>query len=199
MTTPEPGGYGGSLGYAQRDGIEGLAGGVVGFGFDTFGNFSRASEGRIGGPGQRADSFAIRGSMGATRDDGYEYITGTAAGALTPFVDRNTASRPTDITSVEITLTKDATISVKMKRSEDTDWTIILADYACSLVCPDEVMIGFTGGTGGSTSTQEIRNLEISAVPEMSLYALYLGLVGAAVCLNRRDNRRLEESASIRN
>jgi hypothetical protein len=41
-----PGGFGGSLGYAQRTGVPGITGGYVGIGFDTFGNFYNDLEGR---------------------------------------------------------------------------------------------------------------------------------------------------------
>jgi serralysin len=60
------GGFGGSLGYASiTDGsklIPGIAGGYFGVGFDEFGNYSSAFEGRTGGPGGQQDSIAIRGS-----------------------------------------------------------------------------------------------------------------------------------------
>ena len=72
--TPGPGGYGGSLGYAQRTNINGLSNAIVGIGFDSFGNFSAATEGREEGPGRRRNSIAVRGPMGADRQSGYEFI-----------------------------------------------------------------------------------------------------------------------------
>lgn len=52
VDNPTAGGYGGSLGYAQRYSIDGLSQAVFGIGLDEFGNFSNPSEGRIGGPGR---------------------------------------------------------------------------------------------------------------------------------------------------
>jgi gliding motility-associated-like protein len=49
--TPQfsPGGFGGSLGYAQRNNETGLSRAYLGVGFDEFGNFGNPTEGRNGG------------------------------------------------------------------------------------------------------------------------------------------------------
>ncbi|MEG3849564.1 DUF4347 domain-containing protein, partial [Microcoleus sp. herbarium13] len=89
--SPErPGGYGGSLGYAQRlDGTlrtPGIEGGYLGIGFDEFGNFSAPTEGREGPPPDlipgsstprvvRPDSITLRGR----EENDYSFLTQTFA------------------------------------------------------------------------------------------------------------------------
>lgn len=80
--TPQPGSFGGALGYAQRNnGTSGFAGGWLGVGLDEYGNFSNGNEGKVGGPGFRAQAIAIRG-VGSS----YRYLAGTAAN-LNPKID----------------------------------------------------------------------------------------------------------------
>ncbi|MEG3839594.1 DUF4347 domain-containing protein, partial [Microcoleus sp. herbarium14] len=81
------GGFGGSLGYAQRTGVPGLDGGYLGIGLDEYGNFSTSTEGRSGPdprpiPGSsigsfRPDSVTVRGNEA----DGYPFLTN----AIVPF------------------------------------------------------------------------------------------------------------------
>jgi gliding motility-associated-like protein len=80
------GGFGGSLGYAQRTdlGANGLSKAYLGIAFDEFGNFSNPVQGRIGGPGQRSSSVTIRGDGDGTGsvqtgstlpNSNYEFLT----------------------------------------------------------------------------------------------------------------------------
>lgn len=74
-----PGGFGGSLGYAQRSGESGLTGAYLGLGFDVFGNYSNTTEGKSGGFLQGStdlfpNSVTLRnGGAGLT---GYDYVIG---------------------------------------------------------------------------------------------------------------------------
>jgi hypothetical protein len=183
--TPDAGGYGGSLGYAQRSGIEGLAGGIVGFGFDTFGNFSDDGEGREGGPGRTANSVAIRGSMGADRNSGYEYITGT--GSLNTFSTPSASSRDdATIHTIRITIPTDKRVSVEWREEGSEQWDALIDDYACTLTCPEEVRFGFTAGTGASYSNQEIRNLSVATVPEPSSVLMITITLAGGFWIRRR-------------
>lgn len=74
--SPAPGGFGGALGYAQRqrDGKQfpGFHGGWLGVALDSWGNYSSPEGGKVGGPGSRANSIALRGAAAT----GYAYIGG---------------------------------------------------------------------------------------------------------------------------
>lgn len=86
--TPVPGAYGGSLGYAQKTGIPGFAGGWIGVGIDEYGNYAiEGGEGRFGGVGTSLvpNSITIRGSgSGSAYQNNYPYLatTGTLSTAV---------------------------------------------------------------------------------------------------------------------
>ncbi|WP_235010060.1 PKD domain-containing protein [Algoriphagus boritolerans] len=74
-----PGGFGGSLGYAQRNEQPGLTGAYLGLGFDAFGKYSNTSEGKNGGflQGSTAlfpNSITLR--KGGSGFSGYDYVIG---------------------------------------------------------------------------------------------------------------------------
>lgn len=169
--TPQAGGFGGSLGYAQRSdggGINGFAGGWVGIALDEYGNYSNPTEGRNGGPGFRVDSVAIRGSgSGLT---GYPYLAGTAAN-LNPGVDSSTTPGPGHRYRIVI----DAAAAGQTYVTVDRDTTGAGTSYAnliptfnvegsaAQATIPANLMLSFTGSTGGSTNTHEIGNLSVCA------------------------------------
>ena len=78
---------GGSLGYAQKTGVNGYAGGWVGVGIDELGGFASASEGRNGGPGTVIDSVTVRGSYSGTTPGTGGYVFHRNSGTLSPGVD----------------------------------------------------------------------------------------------------------------
>ncbi|EKB48012.1 PKD domain-containing protein [Cecembia lonarensis] len=75
----QPGGFGGSLGYAQRGNQSGLTGAYLGIGFDVFGNFGTTNENKQGSfPGAGVnlvpDAVVIRGPGSGT--NGYAFVAG---------------------------------------------------------------------------------------------------------------------------
>ena len=164
--TPSPGGWGGSLGYAQHNGFGsiGMNGGFTAFGFDSYGNFSNPTEERKGGPGFRPNSIVLRGSMGADRYQGYEYLTG--AHNLTAFSKLNAKRRSqATVYNVILTMSTDSKITIQMRAAGGT-WVTRVNAYQTPLVYPDQVMIGFTASTGAYTSTQELRNFVVTPIEE---------------------------------
>jgi MSHA biogenesis protein MshQ len=166
--TPVAGGFGGSLGYAQRSGVNGFAGGWLGVGIDEFGNFSNASEARVGGPGFRVDSVALRGSGSGTT--GYPYLAGTAT--LTPGIDISGAT-PGPNHRYRITVDNRqgvvAGAQVSVERNTGAGFATLVAPFniftanASQAAVPANFRLSLTGSTGGSTNIHELDNLRVCA------------------------------------
>gem|GEM_PF-5912693 len=161
---PIAGGYGGSLGYAQRCGVNGFAGGWIGVGLDEYGNFSNPTECRDGGVGFRKDSIAIRGRGSGTT--GYKYLTGT--NSLTPGIDSNINNGPNYKYKISID-TRDNKTFIKVDR--DTTGTgniytnlIPWTDITQDATPPVNFKFSITGGTGSVSNYHKLDNLRLKAI-----------------------------------
>ncbi len=162
------GANGGSMGYAQKTGVDGLNGGYMGLALDNYGNYSNPTEGRVGGPGFIPNAIAVRGPGNGT--DGYEYIAGTGFGGTPPLDSEldfpSATSRPTaaaDYRKVSITLSPGNQLSVQVQFGSGDPQEIYIADLS-EFTRPETLKFGFTAGTGAAASYHELRNFSLSSV-----------------------------------
>ncbi len=170
--TPQPGSFGGALGYAQRDnGTAGFAGGWLGIALDEYGNFSNPTEGKNGGPGFRRQAVAIRGSAGTS----YRYLTGTNAD-LNPRIDvRSTANAAPNHRYkiiIDSRVAGTAMVSVlrdTQNRGNPADYVTLIApfnalSFAGQAPVPEKFYLSITGSTGGSNNNHEMDNFKVCAL-----------------------------------
>jgi autotransporter-associated beta strand protein len=171
-STFQPGAYGGSLGYAQKDagaappsGVAGMPGGYLGFGLDNFGNFSNPTEGRIGGPGSRPNAVAVRGPESSN----YAYIGGATLNSYGQMDFPTSTTRPdqtgVDYRAFRITLDANNQLTVEMKFGASSSFVTAFTADLSAYDRPETFKIGFTGATGGSTEIHEVRNVAVTMTP----------------------------------
>ncbi len=168
--TPQPGAFGGSLGYAQKGSgsdcpnCPGFAGGWLGIALDEYGNFSNPTEGRVGGPGARSQSVSIRGAAAGD----YRYLAGTAAG-LSPSID----NVPAGGSGHRYRITIDSTVAgqsiVSVERDAGAGFQTLIAPFnalahAGQAPVPENFFLSFTGSTGGLNNNHEMDNVSICAL-----------------------------------
>ena len=177
-----PGAFGGSLGYAQRTGVVGFAGGWVGVALDEYGNYQNPTEGRVGGPGFRVQSIGVRGPGSGA--NGYRWMGGTASNPGGLNIDNRTSTTPApgymyqvivDARSfasgtVDVSVNRDATtnngsnyVSLFGPFNAYTEANYALSQGWISQLVPDYWKISFTGSTGGSDNIHEIGDLRVCA------------------------------------
>jgi autotransporter-associated beta strand protein len=165
------GAYGGSLGYAQKiqtqggeADMNGMNGGYIGLGIDEFGNYSNPTEGRVGGIGSTPDAIAVRGpGQGLT---GYNYLGGTGTlGTPLDFPGTGTP-RPTGDNSrtIQIVITATNQLTVYLKAGDSGQFVPLYSIDLSGYARPDQLILGFTGSTGGSTNIHEIQNVTLTSV-----------------------------------
>ncbi|CAM4001435.1 DUF6701 domain-containing protein [Aeromonas bestiarum] len=162
--TPQPGAFGGPLGYGFKTGISGFAGGWLGVGLDEYGNY--ANEGGSYNWGSRPQAVSIRGSGSGT--SGYNYLAGTVSN-LSPSVDSGiNGNRPH---RYRITVDSRTTGSSLAKVERDTGSgysTLIspinMASQAGQAAVPANFLLSLTGSTGSVTNYHEIDNVRICAL-----------------------------------
>jgi uncharacterized repeat protein (TIGR01451 family) len=194
------GASGGSLGYAPKTAAPvspGLSSGYIGVGIDEFGNFSNPTEGRTGGPGQRAQSVAVRGPASSN----YAYIGGTAANIGTLwFAGTRPVQTGPNYRKVIIQLTPVAApnylrADVYIQFGAGQSYTQVLSGLNVGLQPPATVKIGFAASTGGSTNYHEIRNLVIDPLST----AINLGMTKTASLASIALNSALTYTVTARN
>lgn len=167
-----PGAFGGSLGYAQRTGVVGFAGGWLGVALDEYGNYQNPTEGRLGGPGFIVQSVGARGSgSGMT---GYRWFGGT--NTLSPAVDDSGSTTPSrghyyqvvvdarnEPTSTAVSVNRDTGSGYASLISIPNVYSAATANGFTQAPVPANWQISFTGSTGGSTNIHEISGLRICA------------------------------------
>jgi MSHA biogenesis protein MshQ len=172
---PTPGGFGGSLGYAQRTGINGFAAGWIGVALDEYGNYTNPTEGRVGGPGFFPDNVSIRGS--GANQTGYPYLGGvTNLGGFPVDNPGSTTPAPGYLYQIIVDARSYTSSSLTTLVSVNRDTTgtgnsyaPLLAPFDAYAVNPSQApvpvnwQISFTGSTGGSTNIHEIGSLKICA------------------------------------
>ncbi|SNY58310.1 Concanavalin A-like lectin/glucanases superfamily protein [Arsukibacterium tuosuense] len=169
--TPQPGAFGGPLGYGFKPGIPGFAGGWLGFGLDEFGNFS--NEGGAASIGRRRQSVVVRGSGEGT--SGYRYLRGTCdngtinrtGDCLNPRVDGN-ADNPHRYRFTVDSRIPDTTI-VSVERDHGTGYITLIEPFDArsqfgQAAAPENFFLSLTGSTGGSTNIHELDNINICAL-----------------------------------
>ncbi|QIR13375.1 DUF6701 domain-containing protein [Shewanella aestuarii] len=169
--TPQPGAFGGPLGYGVKPGINGFAGGWLGFGIDEYGNYS--VEGGPDGPGRRPQSVAIRGS--GSGSDGYRYLKGACNNGtdntnscLSPTIDKNNSG---SVHRYRITIDSKVVGQswVKVERNTGAGFIDIIPSFDAAAITsqvaiPKDFLLSFTGSTGGLNNNHEIDNIEICAL-----------------------------------
>lgn len=169
--TPQPGAFGGPLGYGFKPGISGFAGGWLGIGIDEFGNFS--GEGGTYNIGQRRQSVAVRGSGVGT--SGYNYLRGacsngttnTNVSCLSPAVDRNNVT-PAHKYKITIDSQVSGQSMVKIERNTGSGFVTLVPAFNAAqngqAAIPSDFLLSLTGSTGGSNNNHEIDNVQICAL-----------------------------------
>ncbi|WP_323945774.1 DUF6701 domain-containing protein [Aeromonas hydrophila] len=162
--TPQPGAFGGPLGYGYKTGISGFAGGWLGVGLDEYGNY--ANEGGSTNLGSRPQAVSIRGSGSGT--SGYRYLTGTASN-LNPPVDSGTNSNRPHRYRITVDSRSAGNSLATVERDTGAGYSTLvgpinMTSQTGQTAVPTNFLLSLTGSTGSVTNFHEIDNVRICAL-----------------------------------
>ncbi|MGL6529863.1 DUF6701 domain-containing protein [Aeromonas hydrophila] len=162
--TPQPGAFGGPLGYGYKTGISGFAGGWLGVGLDEYGNY--ANEGGSTNLGSRPQAVSIRGSGSGT--SGYRYLTGTASN-LNPPVDSGTNSNRPHRYRITVDSRSAGNSLATVERDTGSGYSTLvgpinMTSQSGQAAVPANFLLSLTGSTGSVTNFHEIDNVRICAL-----------------------------------
>lgn len=181
--SPAPGGYGGSLGYANRDSINGFAGGWLGIGLDEYGNYPNSTESRRGYPtgytppaganaaaGAYAHSVAVRGS-GSGQTSGYNLLANS--GVISPVLTTTNAVPHRYKITMDHSNSINALVSVE--RNSGSGFSTVIPAFDVKKInsgqsaVPANLLLSFTGSTGSATNFHEIGNVQVCATSAVTV------------------------------
>jgi len=171
--TPQPGAFGGPLGYGFKTGVNGFAGGWLGVGIDEYGNFS--GEGGATNKGRRKQSVVVRGSGSGT--SGYNYLKGTCnngaentdGNCLSPTVDSGSDSKRPHRYRLTIDSRIGGQSMVKVERNTGGGYGTLIDSFNAATqsgqaAIPENLLLSLTGSTGDATNAHQIDNIRICAL-----------------------------------
>ncbi|WP_429079931.1 DUF6701 domain-containing protein [Aeromonas bivalvium] len=164
--TPQPGAFGGPLGYGFKAGISGFAGGWMGVGLDEYGNY--ANEGGSYNPGPRPQAVSIRGSGASSGTSGYRYLAGTASN-LNPAVDSGTDGNRPHRYRITIDSRTAGSSLASVERNTGSGYSTLVGpinmmSQTGQAAVPANFLLSLTGSTGSVTNYHELDNVRICAL-----------------------------------
>ncbi|HIG27919.1 MAG TPA: hypothetical protein EYQ50_09015 [Verrucomicrobiales bacterium] len=202
------------MGYAQRTGVDGLAGGTLGIGYDVFGNFAAETEGRTGGyTSRQTNTITVRGPGSGTT--GYDWLaTNDDTDATTPSYTAlpgslgiTSATRPiqtgADYRATTVTISNTGILNVSVTFGAGNTPTTVINNFdfftATGITeLPEKLNFGYSASTGSANQFHEIRNLEVTTsgafggavpVPEPETYFISILAFSAILLTGRRKKK----------
>ncbi len=188
------GGNGGSLGYTQRTGVDGIVGGYVGVGFDAFGNFYDDGEGKgascptdqrspstatgavasnvvtLRGPGNGRVGYCYQGSTTDPASNPNK-PTSTLPGTLRAATGTTDPTLAKRLVNVQVTPAPDARVIVQIDFGTGDGWQEVL-NRPAPANAPHTYKFGFTGATGGVTDVHLLRNVLVRTIEPLATLQL---------------------------
>jgi len=158
---------------------------------DEFGNYSNPTEGRVGGPGFKPNTIAIRGpgdgtlnAQSTTGQPNYGYLTGGAVTTGLQTGANGTTTRPVNTYQTEFLIgtqmLSQGQLPISVLLTDNTGTHTIINNYDAysALVSyyggvanlPQTMDLGFSAGTGASINYHEIRALQITSIDDIPGY-----------------------------